>query len=255
MLELMMLGGGRVINNTGPGPQTLIGSYSRAPGKLAGYYGSLNRTTLGLTNSSQFYVLTGTDSLGTNIWWPDSWFKFHLDDKVLFTPQRPCKAGISWLDLYKLGLISGEDPVVYPTGLMYYKQNKIITIGKYLYRVRLWRGAPTNPTRLGTTSGGYTATDPVELYGSEWNRLLYNIVSDEGLKGQEGAKWATYYAQTMGVGYAYGKWVICADLNSANNPWVFTRSGDALAEAGAVTYNSTNSNYGWWPVLELVGPA
>lgn len=255
MLEMMLGGkpGSSLGGDTGPGPATMIGSYSRAPDQLAGYYGTLSITDLGLTDAAQFYSLTGTGSLGLNIVNPNLWYKFHIDGKTLFTPSRPCRANIAWQTLYARGMVSGtDDNGVIPSGVAAVKQDKKITIGNYIYRVRLWHGAPANPTRLGSTSGGYDANDPTVLYGSEWNRLLYNIVSTTGLAGQEGDKWASITPSSMGVNYSYGKSVICVECNSGDSRWVFIRSGStAISNTSATIATLTSNDQGWWPVLEL----
>lgn len=259
MLEMILGGkpGSSLISDTGPGPTVLIGSYSRAPNQLAGYYGTLSITEMGLSGPSEFYSLTGTGSYGINIVNPNLWYKFHIDGKTLFTPSRPCRARIAWQTLYALGMVSGtDDNGLPPSGVAAVKQDKKITIGGYIYRVRLWHGAPANPTRLGSVSGGYDVNDPTVLYGSEWNRLLYNIVSTTGLAGQEGAKWANITPGSLGVNYSYGKNVICVECNSGDSRWVFLRSGStAISNTSATIATLTSDDQGWWPVLELYGKA
>lgn len=272
MLE-MILGGKRTVSldpgDTGPGPTELIASYARNDTQLAGYYGTVAGSAIGMTNIINLCAAVpafGTYIDGSTTWryynHPSTWLKFHLDGKTLFTPVKPLGSGISWNDLYNLGMVYGRDDIGIPgtdqTGV---SQSCIAEFNSYLYRVRLMSISP---------SVGLTATSTTTLQspdweiGSEWVRLFYNIVSLAGLKNQEGDKWASLTPDALGLlsGRAGSGSDLVQNFITIQGTEYAIYSGGG-ASSGTSTLSMTSRRFAsraaqsmylmYRPVLELVG--
>lgn len=143
-----------VRKDNGPGPNKLAAFNE----KYAGFFGE--------TLSSE--LITGTAlaamvdlTVGTNHSEIDTipWLKFALDNKILFVSKKCFKYNLSWSSLSAIEVVSG---------------NKIITIGSYQYRIRLLKTIGPNADNVTWT----TQNDSEFTHGSEWNRLMYNILPE-----------------------------------------------------------------------------
>jgi len=269
MLEMIM-GGGKVtlnLGDSGPGPTELLG-FTKGPGsQIAGYYGKLSYADFGLATTYSYPGLVGAGNLGTgNAWNENTFLKFHCDGKTLFTPMRVSRYGMSWVDLYNLGLVYGVDgPGIRPASIAAVNQLKTVVIGGYQYLVRLFKGSPDSPSSINQTSEGYNA-DPVSLYLSEWNRLFYNILLPT-FAGQNGGKWLPanqlMNPSALNMQYNYGSMTFVQEVLRSNNNNTILRGGrghsttdnnsDAASWATVVAYNGSSSDYGWRPCFELIG--
>lgn len=117
---------------TGPGPQELkTGDWSR------GYFGTV--TSVDFFTNQELINWLGVGSL-YNI--THFWYKFVLDGKILFFPDRYVGSGLSWNTLYAQGVLYGVDgpgPSPSAHGLPQVNQKRVITKGEHSFVVRIPR--------------------------------------------------------------------------------------------------------------------
>lgn len=241
---------GHIPSVSGPGPQTLQGSYTRPSDvtKIAGFYGEITSANF-ITPSNLAAALNIT--VGTLLNNTTPWLKFLLDGKILFVPKLPIRHTTSWQALYAAGAVYGDDTVgTYPSPTNApVVQNARVTIGTDQFRVRLFRGAMSEPAER------FTNDDPLPYVGADWNRLLYNItdIAAEGIS-QEGPKFLTtpYTPVMLGIGTSYvGGSTICLETVDTTTQCV-VRGATRVAGATYVAKTGGNTTIGWRPVLELV---
>lgn len=217
------------VQELGPGSQILTG-YNDA---YAGFFGEVSPTEL--ITGSALATMVGLTA-GTNQ--PDintiPWLKFAIDDKILFVSKKPFKYAISWDQINAANIVFG---------------NRVITIGDYQYKIRLMKGIRPDTDGI-TWNTGY---DAEISHGSEWNRLMYNILPESSAgyqASQIGTDWVSYTpAEVSASGNGYYSW--CQEQwNTASS-----RVSRGYASLSRVLYDSssnTNAAYSWRACLELV---
>lgn len=186
------------------------------------------------------------------------WLKFALEGKILYIPQKTIRYSLSWEHIYQAGVVYGVDGFgVTPSGGDV-DQGTVVTVGGKDYRVRLLRGAASDPT---TDSTGY---DIVESHGSEWNRLMYPIHS--GVHTTAGnptthtdpsaepyGTWAQYSDDDLLVDNPFGTGVYswCQETTATTTNRI-GRGASGITRTGSPTATNNHTLRGWRPVLELV---
>ncbi len=209
-----------------PGPTDLVGSYSRAAGQLAGYYGEVPESQF--VTANQIRALSG--AAGTAVNTNTSWLKFYIDGLTLFVSRVSLTYSANWDTLNSQGLIFG--------------QKQVTILGKK-YKCRSFKTLPPGQSQAGSI-----------VAGNEWDRLLSNISTETGLARQEGTKWGSnlFTPSQLGFNQGSGDYVLCQEVNTdlANRVWM--RGFNSVASAGGVFQNQSSSynNMGWRPVLELI---
>lgn len=215
-----------------PGPQNLV-----AGDMTQGYFGETSTTDLisGTDLASMIGLTYGVAQHDTS-----PWVKSAIDGKVIYWAKKTFRSSISWDRINAAGAVDGS---------------KLITIGDHQYRVRLFSGSTTNPSK----------SNGADVYGSEFNRVV--LPTHEQAKN---GSWS--YPNEVGPNDAPNNWGINytdADLvfiSSAGNgsySWMQeVRTGQStyrlthgyfgVSYASAGIYSSTNAFYGWRPVLEVV---
>lgn len=231
----------KMATGNGPGPKTLI-----AGTLTAGYYGTISSTDF--IDGAGIASLTGL-SQGAVINNGIEWFKVSLDNKTLFFPRMSIRSSVSWIDLYDKGLIYGNGLVgATPTGDNPRAQDVIVTIKGYRFRVRLFRGASSMPATYTSSNN-----DPVASYGSEWNRIIYNLATNDP-PSQQGPNWAAYTDSQLGMasGSNNGEWTWCQEDFSGNTTSRLVRGGYGSGSYYPDPIDSRTAYIGWRPVLELI---
>lgn len=227
----------------GPGPKVLVG-------------GDINLGYCGLVPAAEF--ITGSSlasriglSAGSLLNDTTPWMKFAYKGKTLYIPQRPIRRNVKWRDIYRRGAvygcgtfgrfpIEGEETV----------QDASVTIQGHRFKVRLMRGASTDPVPQHENR-----TNPPEGYGSEWNDLLYRVSASSPIPPSE--RWESFTNSQLLVGNTYqGK--ICWMIETSYYGGVLGkhrvgRGSQGITDYTTNTYDLSNALYwGWRPVLELV---
>jgi len=200
-----------------PGPSSLL-----AGDNITGWYGEVDSLDLidGSALSTELGISEGT------ILADAGWLKFAYENKTLYVAKNPVRDSISWDVINSSGAVYGETT---------------ITLGSFTYKVRLLRGADTDPTDVTNWT-----TDPVGTHNSEWNRLIYKV-SNEIPSSQVGGNWADYSNSALGTG-SYVNWTQ-ETPNSASSSRVVRAYSSGIDGFG---YNPSTSLYAWRPVLELI---
>lgn len=174
------------------------------------------------------------------------WLHFSLDGVSLYAAKTSVRHSVSWDQLYAAGLVYGaEGPGPVP-GDTPVDQNKTVEIDGKTYRVRLIRGADTDP---GSGTAGY---DLPGSQSSEWSRLFAPIVTVV-FPSYPGLKLAAYTDDDLGTksGLAgSSSWCQEAQLGAPNNRSVRGTSG--VNYAGWSASSEVQTGFGWRPVLELI---
>lgn len=160
------------------------------------------------------------------------WLRFTLEEKELIVAKKSIRHSISWLQLNSAGVVTGS---------------KIITIHGKQYRVRLLRGADSNPTSV---SPGYYVNG---THNSEWSKLFYPLVTGDSNLPVEIRNPAAPYTNTdLGIisGNGGGTW--CRETNSSITNGRTWRGMYSVTYIGRQDYTFSNIGFGWRPCLELI---
>lgn len=153
---------------TGPGPTELIGGYTD------GIDSTKQHGLFGEVLSADFIDGEALASaIGLEAGVPDntdtSWLKFYKNGRIVFVPANVLRHNLTWEDIYRAGAVYGNDGYgAYPRKQATL-QDARVTIGEDTYKVMLLKGTNSDPS---PTAVGY---DSPASYGSEWDRLLYNV--------------------------------------------------------------------------------
>ncbi|QBP07178.1 putative virion structural protein [Erwinia phage Rebecca] len=232
MMELFLGGAHRVVSgDTGPGSQALLfGTRDK------GYYGTLTQSEF-IDNTTLASLIGLTEGVAYNSDVP--WLKFASNNKTLFIPQKAIRRTLAWSSIYNCGAVYGDDTNGYTNPGTPVLQNRKVTIGGKVYRVRLITGSSALPANS-TSSGG------------EWNKLFYPLVNGE---------WTT---MTTASATAYFGVSSTSDLGSCTlcqetMGFAAVPTDTQVIRRGFTDYTtygssimSTTGNRGWRPVLELV---
>jgi hypothetical protein len=215
-----------------PGSKNLIGGDMNA-----GYFGTVSSSELitGDQLASEIGLSAGASQHSTT-----NWLKFAYNGKILFTPMKPIRYGLSWDEINTIGAVSGMSTV---------------NIKGLTYKARLFRGAEHNPTN------SYNDLDKDSI-GSEWNDLMYPIHEHAATSNWTYPEHVGINVQNWGIGftddallthahYGNGSYSLCQEESDTNTQKI-ARGGQGVSNVYMYHANSDNSNVGWRPVLELV---
>lgn len=220
--------GERAYEPASPGSGELVGG-----DETAGFYGEVSPEDLMTYEALADEVGLSAGSLQNND--TSTWLKFSLDGQVLFVAKRFARAGVSWDDLDQRGVVFAS-------------QDTRVTIGDFTYRVRLIKGANSDPTEAGD-DGEWNGDDIDLTHGSEWNRLMYKV--HEYVPGsQEGDNWAEYTDAELEVGQGWS--TVCQETKGDDTDRCVYRGRDAIHDMSGYLKSSDRRSERWRPVLELI---
>ena len=215
-----------------PGPKMLIGGTM-----AAGYFGTVPSSEFisGEALAAEVGVSQGT-AQHSNV----DWFKFAYEGEILFRPMRAIRHSVTWNALDVAGCIYG---------------NTTITIDGLTYRVRLMRGALTNPSN-------YTDPDRGAI-GSEWNQLMLPIHERAADQSWNYPQYAGPNVPNWGIGLTDWDLLTHNSLGDGSDVWCqearggltvnrVTRGGLGVSNSRSFYIMDDGSSRGWAPVLELI---
>lgn len=243
MLEALLTtgSGGMHYPDSGPGNKTLIAGVAGL-----GYFGEVSSALLfssmeiGSAAQLTFGTDTGNGSLGPN------WLKFLYKGKFLFIAKTPIRYGVSWNDLYNLGLVYGERGFGrYPVGAgvtQYVQLHKREDDRVWFFKPRLLTGWGTDPV--------VEPFDMTQRDDSEYSQLLGRVVT--GANGSIVNKWAAFTpTQLSGTGQLAS---LTQETWATNLAAAISRGYTTIADYTTMgkdgRANTRGSN--WRPVLELI---
>ena len=214
-----------------PGPTTLIGG-----DMTEGFFGEVTSAELitGDALASEVGISAGTSQNSTA-----GWLKFALDDKILFVAKKPIRYTISWNNINAADCVYG---------------NKTVVIGGLTYKVRLMKGALTDPSL-------YDAADRGTI-GSEWNRLMLPVHVNAPSSWAHPAyvasptkDWGIDYTDEdllTHSTYGYGSFSWCQEVSNTSASDRILRGSSGVPYCYAGPSSSAGVGLGWRPVLEYV---
>lgn len=251
MIETLLSTGGAAtfINDSGPGPKTLV-----AGTETLGYFGEV--TDLQLFTPSQLAgqagLYLGTDNpTAVSAANGNMWLKFIWNSKIIYIAKMPFRTNISWADLYAAGLVYGtRDNGKYPLATPKFQY---LQLPKY-EGAKLWVLKPRLPTGYSTdsTTGGNILT-------GEWNQLFGRCINDTN--GGVGApKFANFNYASTGLSPSAGPDTIVQETLTSNLNQCIIRGDGAGAQILAASRNQLKTDklsgivnaHGWRPLFELV---
>lgn len=231
----------KVANATPKQPDDISGS--PGPNMLA--KGTMQEGYFGLVTASEMItgdalaVLVGITQ-GTSQFSTTNWLKFAYKGKVLFVAQKPVRYNLSWDSINSVGAVMGT---------------KQVAIKSLNYKVRLLKGALTNPSENEATDRG--------AKGSEWNRLMLAV--HEQVKNKNWAypayvegdiqDFGTYFTDAdllTNSSFGNGSYSWCQETTKSNSSYRVIRGDNGVSYSIWYTSSSVYAYYGWRPVLELI---
>ena len=174
------------------------------------------------------------------------WLHFELDGVELYVAKKTYRHSLSWNHIHAAGAVFGT---------------KTVEIKGKTYKVRLLKSVATGDSYTGANS----VFDPIQAYGSEWNRLMYPIHSGEHTNANnpsprsgEGIRFGTLAKYTDAdlllhhtVGSGNRSW--CQESVSSSTGSRVYRGYNGVSYLVWSTASNVHARGGWRPVLELVG--
>lgn len=215
--------------DSGPGSKYLVEQEFEG----VGYFGQVTGAEL-ITPTSYLDLVGLTTGVRIN---PNTvWFKFLIDEKVIFVAKAPFAHTVSFAQLETKDLTTG---------------NKVISIKDREFKCRLMRAV--NDDYLTTTLTGFINVNNHPLAeGSEWNRLMFKVCSTEPANG----RWEQFTQEELGSNVSSsGQTSWCMETlkktdNLTNCGRGYSNIGNLYARNKADGGNYIN--WGYRPVLELV---
>ncbi len=228
-----------------PGSAELIAGDGKA-----GFFGEVQASQLitGNALASECGISQGTSQHSTA-----GWLKFAYKGKIQFVAKKPIRRSISWDAINAAKCVYGDSG------------DKTVVIGGKTYKVTLMRALePSNDPKT-TASAASGAVN----HHSEWNRLMCqiheeaingswgypnNIESDIGIlehslgNGNQGMYSDADLVVTDGDGRA--SW--CQEMPTSTSTRL-SRGRSGVSGSNGGTSSVVDSNYGWRPVLRLIG--
>lgn len=193
----------------------------------AEYYGTVTETQLGKLEDGKSVTATNFAAAckitqGTAFNEVITWHKFKFNNEVILIAEKPIRYGISWAEIARAGCVFGH---------------KRLKIGELTYKIKLLKGMTKE-----------IHTSAVLDEGSEWNRLLVPLISDQY------ASWETNLsAADLGIikgngGYSWGQ-ETTSENSSSNHRLLLGYSSPVYA--GNTNVTNTNTNTGLRPALHF----
>jgi hypothetical protein len=251
MLEILLSGGktGRYFPDSGPGTKVL-----QAGDKNYGFFGTVTEDEMAV-NSEFTRLLNETNaqvrSIG-NI--KNTWFKFIVNEKVLFFPQKPLAGKMLISDLYAMRGVFDTDEQYKPTtdpttGTPLYTQTRHISNGTNLFKLRLMDTIPTDYKPATNAAWSYTTHQ-----GEAW-KLVSSLIKGSTAPPTDPLGIRTYDLDSfirMHDGVQYASAFVKEFFPNASPASV----GYFLHHASGSSTIPCSNVYeaAWRPVLELVPP-
>lgn len=191
------------------------------------------------------------------------WYKYVRNNKILFIPEGPLAAGVTWAGLYSLGLVFGQEgtgadstPWVPSTPV---NQSGKIKIGPDWYRVRLMRGWYDEPS---TTPPTAQTRVPFPEYDDLTSPIYHQVIPTQRLENIYIN--GRYYWTDLTLGTTLNGAKLVQELNSVSTlvgrgPFNLTSTsnettGSLTGTSSLTGFTNVNTNTAstWWPVLELI---
>lgn len=171
------------------------------------------------------------------------WLKFAWEGNVQFVAKKPFRHSISWNAINTAKCVHGN------------AGDKTVVIGGKTYKVRLFKGALTDPSRYDLPDRG--------AMGSEWNRLMLPIHIQAKDKSWAYPAYVESDIPYWGIdftdedllthnSFGNGSYSWCQEVSNDNPSGRVYRGHGGVSYSGRSASSSASAYNGWRPVLELV---
>lgn len=211
--------------------------------------GSALWNTFAFPNGNTGNAITANDN--------EPWLDFTLDGKHLLVAKKAYRDSVMWKTIYEAGAVyasNNNGPTgLSLTGLTATVQNKTITIGGKQYRVRLLKGANSDPAHAYT--GNATVADTSV---SEWDRLMFSIAASRPSKSVYGGPiYANYTDLDLGIvdntaGEGTGGYSWCQEHHPDGDAYRVCRGFYYIGTIYRESLSLVSAGWGWRPVLEEI---
>ena len=214
-----------------PGSKTLI-----AGNMFKGYFGTVPASQLITGDNLAFQVGI---SVGTSQFSTTNWLKFAFQNKILFISMKPIRHSISWDNINTAGCVFGKN----------------VIIDNLTYKVRLIKGALTDPSKDADTDRG--------ARGSEWNALMLPIHQQSSTGTWDYPAYADPNVPDWGTRFTdvdlvtrptggNGAYSWCQETTTSISTDRVIRGVSGVSSLATYISSIADSRFGWRPVLELV---
>lgn len=208
-----------------PGPTSLI-----TGNKQVGFFGEVAGTDF--INYADLATLIGL-TVGTNPYPTGAWLKLAYNGNVQYIPKLAARIAVPWATLNTLGAVNGKE----------------VTIQGKVYRVRLINASNVSPY----PDNSNNETGLPQGTGTEWNKLIYGLVSGVVGAELEGPVLATYSLADLGFNTGNGRSTIVKEITAGGLQ--IARGNASTNIRGIYPYaavTATDNIRGWRPVVEYV---
>lgn len=221
--------------NSGPGPQSL-----KAGDWTLGYFGRVSLADF--ATAQEMVTLCGVSGTVIADTVMKYWNKFIRNGKIIFAPCTELAYGMTWQQLYNLGLVYGVDGFgTYPTGVtsamnFNVNQKKLVTVKGSQFLVRLPQMTKQPLTEM--VSGAN-----VDAAGTEWLDLHCRSAmfsANPALKGRWNDEAVVSQMGGLSQHWSSATQVVAANAGAADTP-----------NQIQIYTTSATIGYGWLPFLEL----
>ena len=215
-----------------PGSKTLI-----AGNQYAGFFGEVPASELwtGTELAKAVRITEGTVQFNAT-----PWLKFAYQGRILFRPKKAFRHSISWDSIDNAGCVFGRTTV---------------TKNKIEYKVRLMKGALTDPSK--------DQADDMGAQGSEWNQLMLPIHIQAKDKSWAYPAYVENSIPYWGIDYTDedlrtdnkygdGTCVWCQETPESRSSSRVYRGDDDVSYSGWNDSSDSRARRGWAPVLEVI---
>jgi hypothetical protein len=222
-IVVVTTGGEKIVDypfNAGNFPVLGVGPTKIKRGDFkSGFFGKIPAADLFTASDlhGELALPRGTVNTGTM-----NWFKFALNDRILYYPDTHVVSNLYWSDLNNIGAVDGT---------------KIVTRGNFQYRVKLMAMSVSGTIPADTS----TLPEP----NSEFGQLMMSMIQTSAMAGyQNTGRWGDEIASNFVKQYTMYR-----DTDATK--YLYHNSNTNMNIFGTMA-KTTNSNHIWKPLLELV---
>jgi len=196
------------------------------------------------------------------------WLKFAFKDKIIITPMKPIRYGISWDHIYEAGAVYGDGLTAGESGAEHHnltsssgtdltptKQDANVDVNGLNYKVRLMRGAADDPTNIFSDSDRGSIGPE-----NEWNALMLPIHERAVSSSWRYPEYAPTSVANWGINFSDGDLITSNDFGNGSYRWMqetrdddvsqrVHRGSNGVSNLNANDSANTNSNRGFGPAL------
>jgi hypothetical protein len=164
------------------------------------------------------------------------WLKFAFKDKIIITPMKPIRYGISWDHIYEAGAVYGDGLTAGESGAEHHnltsssgtdltptKQDANVDVNGLNYKVRLMRGAADDPTNSFSDSDRGSRGPE-----NEWNALMLPIHERAVSSSWRYPEYAPTSVANWGINFSDGDLVTNNNFGNGSYRWMQETRDDVV---------------------------